>query len=253
VISDRWKKFAILVPLAPYLTLAVVLLIAALGITYYRWESELRRAAQVELLNQQQAAEITALRSGSAQAEDRAVQAEGRARQLGEELEKLTVESRQLTGKLEKLQTEGKAEQARIAALTPVEVAAEVGKEIGPSDGRTIGPSEDQLRKVLEIITDRDACVQLSTLNSQLFANCRESLVDYAAIGDQQAKQIQELKQALDLGKRAFDKRDDLAKVQVQTAQGTWIHRAWNKVKFPVGIVLGGVGGYMVGRETAGH
>ena len=201
---------------------------------------ELRLASERGTLQ----SEISHLKSQTAGAEKRAMTAEGRAQQWGEELEKLRVDSRQLTAKLEKLQTEGKAEQARIAALRPVEVAAEVAAQVGAPG------SDAALRRTLEIIGDRDSCLQLSTVNSQLLTNCRESLVDYAAIGEQQALQIGETKQALDLEKRAFAKRDDLAKVQVKTAQGTWIHRAWNRVKFPVGIVLGGLGGYAVRRAT---
>ena len=245
MITDRWKKFAILVPLAPYLALVAVLLVAALAVTYYRWKSELRRAAQGELLNQQEAAEIAALRRGSAQAEDRAVEAEGRAQELLGKLEKLSVASGQLSVKLQNLERAAAAEKARIAVLTPAEVAAEVTTQVGPPG------SDAALRHTLEIIGERNACREQMAVKDLQYANCRESLIDYAAVGEQQAKQIGDLKQALDLERRAFDKRDDLAKNQVKTAQGTWIHRIWNRVKFPVGIALGGLGGYGLGRAVA--
>ena len=158
---DRWKKFAILVPLAPYLALAAVLLVGALAVTYYRWKSQIRRAAQAELLNGQQAAEIAALRRGSAQAEDRAVEAEGRAQELLGKLEKLSVASGQLSVKLQNLERAAAAEKARIAALTPAEVTAEVTTQVGPPG------SDAALRHTLEIIAERDSCREQSTLNSQ--------------------------------------------------------------------------------------
>ena len=252
MITDRWKKFAILVPLAPYLALAAVLLVGALAVTYYRWKLQIRRAAEEELLNGQQAAEIAALRRGSAQAEDRAVEAEGRAQQLGEELEKLTVDSRQLTGKLEKLQTEAKAEKARIAALPADQLGPELQKTIATAGILRFAQDDSEgARRVLEIITDRDACREQLGISEAQNKNCeaRNSMFDVQR--SELTSQVRELKQALDLEKRAFDKRDDLAKVQVKTAQGLWIHRVWNRVKFPVGLVLGGLGGYGLGRAVA--
>jgi hypothetical protein len=236
MITDRWKKFAILVPLAPYLVLVAVLLVAALAVTYYRWKSEIGRAAQAELLNGQQAAEIAGLRKKSGQAEDRAIAAEGRAQELGEELEKVSAISHQLSANLEKLKAKEGTDQARIAALTPVEVAAAVTARVGEAG------SEAALRHTLELIADRDACKDQSAIKDLQYANCRESLVDYAAIGEQQTIQIRELKQALDLERRAFDKRDDLAKVQVSAAKGSWFSRFTGKAKwFVVGVGAGAV------------
>jgi chromosome segregation ATPase len=250
MITDRWKKFAILVPLPPYLALAAMLLVGALAVTYYRWKSQIRRAAQAELLNGQQAAEIAALRRGSAQAEDRAVEAEGRAQQLGEELEKLTVDSRQLTGKLEKLQTEAKAEKARIAALPADQLGPELQKTIATAGILRFAQDDSEgARRVLEIIGERDSCREELGLKDQQLQICRESMIDYAAIGEQQAKQIGDLKQALDLSKRAFDKRDDLAKVQVKAAKGSWFSRFTGKAKwFVIGVGAGAVAGAAVAR-----
>jgi chromosome segregation ATPase len=187
--------------------------------------------------------EIQNLKSQIGQAEDRAVQAEGRAQQLGAELEKLAVGRRQLAANLEKAKAEAAAEQARIAALGAAEVAAEVARQVG-------APGLDAaLRRTLEIIADRDACREQSGLKDQQFANCRESLVDYAAIGEQQGLQIQDLKQALDLERRAFDKRDDLAKNQVSAAKGSWLGRTLGKAKwFVVGVGAGAIVGAVAAR-----
>ena len=231
-----------------WLTLVVIL--AVLGGAWWGF-SAWNRAREIRLATETGAlqSEISNLKSQAAEAEKSAGAAKVREQEVQRELEKSEVRSQKLAANLERAQAEATAEKARIAALTAEKLGPELQKTV-PTAGilRFAHDDKEGARRVLEIITDRDACVQLSTLNSQLLANCRESLVDYAAIGEQQAKQIQDLKQALDLGKRAFDKRDDLAKVQAKTAQGTWIHRAWNKVKFPVGIALGGVAGYAVGR-----
>jgi hypothetical protein len=239
---DRWKKLAILVPLAPYLALTVVLLVAALGVTYYRWKAEIRRAAQAELLNQQAAVQIAALRQAAAAAENRAKQVEPRVRELEGKLQKSAMRSQQLAAELEKAKAAAANDQARLAALTPVEVAAEVAAQLGAPG------SDAALRGTLEIMADRDGCQEQSLVKDQQLANCEERNSIFNVQRSELLSQVGDLKQALDLEKRAFDARDDLAKVQVKTAQGTWIHRAWNKVKFPVGIVLGGVGGYAVGR-----
>ena len=135
-------------------------------------------------------------------------------------------EVRQLTAKLEKAQAEAAAEKARIAALPPEEVGPELQKTV-PTAGilRFAQDDKEGARRVLEIIADRDACLQLSTLDSQLLltaANPRGLRRHRRTAGQTDP----DLKQALDLEKRAFDKRDDLAKVQAKTAKGTWIHRA---------------------------
>lgn len=232
--------------------LTVVIVLAVLvgawwGFSAWNRARALRLATETGALQ----SEISNLRSQAAAAEKSAVRSEQLAVELGKKLEKLTVDSRQLTAKLERAKAEGAAEKARIAALPADQLGPELQKTIATAGILRFAQDDSAgTRRVLEIITDRDACVQRSTLNSQLLSNCRESQADYAAIGEQQAIQIREMKQALDLNKRAFDKRDDLAKVQVRTAQGTWIHRAWNKVKFPIGVALGGLGGYVVGRAT---
>jgi len=240
VITDRWKKFVTVVPLAPYLVLVAVLLVAALAVTYYRWKSEIRRALQSEFLNQQQAGEIAALRRGSAQAEDRAVEAEGRAQELLGKLEKLSVASGQLSVKLQNLERAAAAEKARIAALPTDQLGIELQQTIKTAGILRFAQDDSEgARRVLEIIGERDSCREQSGLKDQQFANCRESLEDYAAVGEQQAKQIGDLKQALDLSKRAFQKRDDLAEKQVSAAKGSWLGRAWEKIDGPVMLTLG--------------
>lgn len=233
-----------------WLTVAIalaVLLGAWWGFSAWNRARDIRLAIETGALQ----SEISNLRSRAVAAEKRAASSQQLAAELGKKLEKLTVDSRQLTAKLEKAKAEAAAEQVRIAALPTEQLGAELQKTIATAGILRFAQDDSEgARRVLEIITDRDACVQLSTVNSQLLANCRESLIDYAAIGEQQAIQIREMNQALDLERRAFDKRDDLAKVQVKTVQGTWIHRAWNKVKFPVGVALGGLAGYGLGRTA---
>ena len=233
-----------------WLTVVIAL---ALSVGAWWGFSAWNRARETRLATETGAlqSEISNLKWRVAEREKSAGRSQQLAAELAGKLEKLTVDSRQLTAKLEKAQAEAAAEKARIAALPPQEVGPELQKTV-PTAGilRFAQDDKEGARRVLEIIADRDACKDQVAIKDLQYANCRESLVDYAAIGEQEAKQIQDLKQALDLQKRAFDNRDDLAKVQVNTAQGTWIHRVWNKVKFPVGVVLGGVAGYGVGRAT---
>jgi len=252
MITDRWKKFAILVPLAPYLVLVAVLLLAALAVTYYRWKSEIRRAVQSEFLNQQQAGEIAALRAGAATSEAQAAAREGRIQELAAEVAKKEAISRQLSANLEKLKAEATAEQARIAALPADQLGLELQKTIATAGILRFAQDDSEgARRVLEIITDRDACREQLGISEAQNKNCeaRNSMFDVQR--SELTSQVRELKQALDLEKRAFEKRDDLAKVQVKTVQGPWIHRVWNRVKFPVGIALGGLGGYGLGRAVA--
>jgi len=250
MITDRWKKFAILVPLAPYLVLVAVLLLAALAVTYYRWKSEIRRAVQSEFLNQQQAGEIAALRAGAATSEAQAAAREGRIQELAAEVAKKEAISRQLSANLEKLKAEATAEQARIAALPADQLGPELQKTIATAGILRFAQDDSEgARRVLEIIGERDSCREELGLKDQQLQICRESMIDYAAIGEQQAKQIGDLKQALDLSKRAFDKRDDLAKVQVKAAKGSWFSRFTGKAKwFVIGVGAGAVAGAAVAR-----
>jgi len=240
VITDRWKKFATVVPLAPYLVLVAVLLLAALAVTYYRWKSEIRRAVQSEFLNQQQAGEIAALRAAAATSEAQAAAREGRIQELTAEVAKKEAAGRQLAAELKKLQAAAPAEQARIAALPTDQLGIELQQTIKTAGILRFAQDDSEgARRVLEIIAERDSCREQLGLKDQQFANCRESLEDYAAVGEQQAKQIGDLKQALDLSKRAFQKRDDLAKVQVKAAKGSWLGRTWEKIDGPVMLTVG--------------
>ena len=250
MITDRWKKFATVVPLAPYLVLIAVLLVAALALTYYRWKSEIRRAVQSEFLNQQQAGEIAALRAAAATSEAQAAAREGRIQELTAEVANKEAISRQLSANVEKLKRQAPAEQARIAALPTDQLGIELQQTIKTAGILRFGQDDSEgARRVLEIIGERDSCREQSGLKDQQFANCRESLVDYAAIGEQQALQIQTLKQALDLEKRAFQKRDDLAKVQVKAAKGSWFSRFTSKAKwFAIGLGAGAIAGAAVAR-----
>ena len=250
MITDRWKKFATLVPLAPYLVLVAVLLVAALAVTYYRWKSEIRRAVQSEFLNQQQAGEIAALRAAAATNEAQAAARDARVQELAAEVAKKEVAGRQLSAELKKLQAAAPAEQARIAALPTDQLGIELQQTIKTAGILRFAQDDSEgARRVLEIIGERDSCREQSGLKDQQFANCRESLEDYAAVGEQQAKQIGDLKQALDLSKRAFDKREDLAKVQVKAAKGSWLGRMMGKAKwFVIGVGAGAIAGAAVAR-----
>lgn len=217
------------------LIIVVALLIGAWwGFSAWSRAREIRLATETGALQ----SEIRNLKSQAAEAEKRAVQAEGRAQELQGEIEKSEVRSQKLAVELKNLQLAAAAEQARIAALTPAEVAAEVAAQVGAPG------SDAALRRTLEIIGDRDSCREQAAVKDQQFANCRESLVDYAAIGEQQAIQIREMKQALDLERRAFDKRDDLAKKQVSAAKGSWFSRFTGKAKwFAIGVGAGAIAG----------
>jgi hypothetical protein len=242
-VRDRWKKLEALLPLAPYLALLAALLVAALAVTYYRWRAEIRRAAQAELLNRQQAEEIVALRGAAARSEAQAAAREGRIQELVAEVAKKEAISRQLSDNLEKLKAEAAAEQARIAAVPAPELAAELENRLGETK------SEGAARKIRATIADRDACREQEVVKDQQLQICRESMIDYAAIGEQQALQIQSLKQALDLEKRAFEQRDDLAKSQVNAAKGSWLGRTLGKAKwFVIGVGVGAVAGAAAAR-----
>jgi hypothetical protein len=233
-----------------WFTLAVVIISAVgawWGFSAWSRARETRLATETGALQ----SEISNLKSQAAAAEKHALVAEGQTKELRAEVQRHETVEGQLAGQLKNLQAAAATEQARIAALPADQLGPELQKTIATAGILRFAQDDTEgARRVLEIITDRNTCLERSTVNSQLLSNCRESLVDYGAIGDQQALEIRDLKEALDLEKRAFDKRDDLAKVQVKTAQGTWIHRVWNRVKFPVGVVLGGVGGYAVGKAT---
>jgi hypothetical protein len=225
-----------------WLTLVIVagLLVGAWwGLSAWNHARELRLASERGTLQ----SEISNLRSQAAAAVKRADVAEAEVKEVRAEVQRHETVNGQLVIQLKNLQAATATEQTRIAALTSAEVAVEVAAKVGAAG------SDAALRRTLEIIGDRDACREQSVVKDQQFANCRESLVDYAAIGDQQVKQIQELKQALDLERRAFDKRDDLAKVQVKAAKGSWLGRMMGKAKwFVIGVGAGAIAGAIVAR-----
>jgi len=232
-----------------WLTLVVVLALfigAWWGLSAWNRARALRLATETGALQ----SEISNLKSQAAEAEKRAIAAEDRAQQLGAELEKSVVRGRQLAAELEKLKTKEGTEQARIAALPTDQLGIELQQTIKTAGILRFAQDDSEgARRVLEIIGERDSCREQSGLKDQQFANCRESLEDYAAVGEQQAKQIGDLKQALDLSKRAFDKREDLAKVQVKAAKGSWLGRMMGKAKwFVIGVGAGAIAGAAVAR-----
>jgi len=216
---------------------------------YYAWKAAIARQVRGELERGALQSEISNLKSQAAEAEKRAATAETQSKELAERIQKSEVRSQKLAGELTAAVEREKKARVEIAQLSGLEVAVEVEKEIGPSDQRVIGPSEDQGRKVLEIIADRDGCLELSTLNSQLLQNCEDRNSIFDVQRSELLSQVGNLKQALDLNKRAFDKRDDLAKKQVRAAKGSWLGRALGKAKwFAVGVGAGAVAGAVAAR-----
>jgi hypothetical protein len=207
---------------------------------YYTWKTAIRRAAQAELLNQQQAGEIAALRAGAVAREAQATARDGRIKELAGEVEKSAVRSRQLAAELAAAKAAAAVEQARIKALPAEQVGPELQKTV-PTAGvlRFAQDDSEGARRVLEIIGQRDSCREQSALQDQQLANCEDRNSLFEVQRSELLFQVRDLKQALDLEKRAFEQRDDLAKKQVKAAGGTWVHRAWNRVKFPLGIGIG--------------
>jgi hypothetical protein len=218
-----------------------VVLVLALGVTYYRWKGQIRRAAQAELLNQQQAGDIAKLRAGAQASGAQASAHDARIRELAGQLDKSAVRSQQLTAQLAAAVEREKQARAEIGKLSGPEVAQQVTQALGPSDQRTIGPSEDQGRKILEIIGERNACQEQSLLKDQQLANCEERNSMFNVQRSELLAQVGDLQQAYDLEKRAFDARDELAKKQLKGARGSWAQRAWEKIDGPV-LFLAGVG-----------
>jgi hypothetical protein len=237
---DRWKKLAALLPLAPYLALLAALLVAALAVTYYRWRAEIRHAAQVELLNRQQAEEIVALRAAAETSAAQARVHEARAAELASQLAKAASRGRALAAEQAAAVEREKQAQAELARLSPaetVERAKAAGYEV---------PSASQAAQMLDLRADRDACREQLALSSQQLGNCREQLVDYAGMIEQRVLQVAELEKSLDLSKQAFEERDQLAKRQVSAAKRSWIRRAFGKAKwFAAGAAAGALLGLL--------
>jgi len=217
---------------------------------YYTWKTAIRRAAQAELLNQQQAGEIAALRAGAVAREAQATARDGRIKELAGEVEKSAVRSRQLAAELAAAKGAAAVEQARIKALPAEQVGPELQKTV-PTAGvlRFAQDDSEGARRVLEIVADRDGCREQSLMKDQQLQNCEEQKSGVRSQNSELLQQTQELKTALDLEKRAFDKRDDLAKVQVSAAKGSWLGRIASKAKwFVVGVGAGAVAGAVAAR-----
>jgi chromosome segregation ATPase len=232
---------------------------------YYAWKAAIRREFRQQVEQENLRSQISDLRSQAQEAKQRAATAEGREKQFTARLAEKEKVHGQLAGQLAKLKVEAAAEQARIAALSPQEAGQELQKTVptaeilrgvhperklkgtlrsAQGDSERTQDDSEGARRVLEIIAERDACREQIGVKDQQFANCRESLIDYAAVGEQQAKQIGDLKQALDLNKRAFDKRDDLAKKELKTAKDSWLGRTLGKAKwFVIGVGAGAIAG----------
>ena len=231
----------------PTLLVVLALLISAWwGLSAWNRARALRLATETGALQ----SEISNLKLQAAAAEKRAITAEDRAQQLGAELERSAVRGRQLAAELEKLKTKEGNEQARIAALPTDQLGIELQQTIKTAGILRFAQDDSEgARRVLEIIGERDSCREQLGLKDQQLQICRESMIDYAAIGEQQTIQIRDLKQALDLEKRAFQKRDDLAKVQVKAAKGSWFSRFTGKAKwFVIGVAAGAIAGAVVAR-----
>jgi len=238
-----WKKLVSLAPLAPYLALALVLVVAALGITYYAWKSAIRRTAQAELLNQQQAAQIAALRAAGAASEVQAKARDPRIQDLAGQLQKSEARGQKLAADLAAAVEREKKTHAEIGQLPPAEVVKRT-----EDSGFRIEDTETG-RKVLDLIADRDGCREQLGISEAQNKSCEDRNSMFAAQNSELTAPVREFKQALDLEKRAFAQREDLAKKEVKAARGSWLGRVAGKAKwFAVGVGVGAVAGAIATR-----
>jgi len=218
-------------------------LIAALAVTYYCWKAEIRHAAQAELLNQQQAAEIAKLRAGAEASEAESKTHEARIQELSAEVQKSEVRSQKLAADFAAAVEREKKARAEIAQLRP----AEVVKRAEDSGFRIQDAATG--RKVLDLIADRDGCREELGISEAQNKNCEDRNSIFDVQRSELLSQVGDLKTALDLEKRAFEQRDDLAKKQVSAAKGSWLARIASKAKwFAVGVTAGAVAGAIATR-----
>jgi chromosome segregation ATPase len=236
---------------------AVFIVILVAG--YYAWKASLGREAALDLERRQ--AEISNLKSQISKALDRVAARQTRVQELEARRAELERTANELRARLAELHTAEQKQIGRIAALPLPALSSELQRHFGPEavklethnsklqDGGRVSPSADGFqfrvseeggRRIATALEELKGCREQATIKEQQYQNCRASLTDYAALGEQQALQTRDLKQALDAEQRAFEVRDQLAKKEVKAAHGSWLHRLVGKAKwFVVGAAIG--------------
>jgi len=247
---------------------AVFIVILVAG--YYTWKASLRREAALDLERRQARAEISNLKSQISQALDRVAARQTRVQELEARRAELERTANELRARLAELHTAEQKQIGRIAALPLPQLKKEISSQLSvvseqpprttarrpeaPSEpatyrGEAPGPRADDgqltlgelgMRQIATALEELKGCREQAAIKDQQYQNCRASLTDYAALGEQQALQTRDLKQALDADQRAFEVRDQLAKKEVKAARGSWLHRLVGKAKwFVAGAAIG--------------
>jgi len=232
---------------------AVFIVILMAG--YYAWKASLRREAALDLERRQAQAEISNLKSQISQALDRVAARQTRVQELEARRAELERTANELRARLAELHTAEQKQIGRIAALPLPQLADQVRQQVpgvrfqvSEDSAETSHLTPDTLRAVARGAEELKGCREQATIKEQQYQNCRASLTDYAALGEEQALQTRDLKQALDAEQRAFEVRDLLARKEVKAARGSWLHRLVGKAKWFVAGAAIGVAAGVVAR-----
>jgi hypothetical protein len=241
------------VPAKVWLAAAALIL---LGLWLQEHDGRVRRAAELQSLQQQAAARVHALQARSDAALRRANRRNAAAiAGLEAQRRTLTRRSAALSAELATLREKRQEQTQEIAALPPGALEQRLAKELGPSslvlgvsasspraDHAPLALSEHGQRQVVSALAERDDCREESGLKDQQLLTCSERATAEGAEIGKQADSLTQLRQALDAQAQMRAARRKEFDAQLRAARGTWSSRALHALKFlAVGVAIGEV------------
>lgn len=229
----------------------------ALGAWWLEHDARVRQEAQAEILDRQDAATITALKTQADQAFAAANESAAREKQAEAKLAAQSMAENRLKAQLAAVQVAAQRDQQRRAALPPAEVKQAVAEQIGDQGvrGQVPGVSKNEIvltetgvRKVDDALAELKSCQEQNALGTQLIETCLAQRDSLDAIARERGSQLDNFKTALKAQQDLAGAEKTKLERQVTIARGGWLRRTWEKVEVPVLLIAGFSLGVAVAR-----